>query len=112
MAPRVPDGGFYERRERPVVRRGGIIGGGDPKTTDFAEESYPEAAVGDTSHIDVIGKHGTMITATASGGWLQFSPAISEPGVPLGARARMTWLGTRVTIIVATWRKAGTERVK
>lgn len=53
-----------------------------------------------------------MITATASGGWLQFSPAISEPGVPLGARARMTWLGTRVTIIVATWRKAGTERVK
>jgi gamma-glutamyltranspeptidase / glutathione hydrolase len=47
---------------------------------------------GDTVHIDVIDRHGNMIAATPSGGWLQSSPVIPELGFPLNSRAQMFWL--------------------
>ncbi|MGI9373976.1 MAG: gamma-glutamyltransferase family protein [Hyphomicrobiales bacterium] len=47
---------------------------------------------GDTVHIDVIDRHGNMISATPSGGWLQSSPVIPELGFCLGNRAQMFWL--------------------
>jgi gamma-glutamyltranspeptidase/glutathione hydrolase len=47
---------------------------------------------GDTCHIDVIDKHGNMIAAMPSGGWLQSSPIIPELGFCLNSRAQMFWL--------------------
>lgn len=47
---------------------------------------------GDTCHVDVVDRHGNMISATPSGGWLQGSPTIPELGFCLGTRAQMFWL--------------------
>ncbi len=47
------------------------------------------AARGDTVHFDIIDRHGNMIAATPSGGWLQSSPTIPELGFCLGTRAQM-----------------------
>jgi gamma-glutamyltranspeptidase/glutathione hydrolase len=47
---------------------------------------------GDTCHVDVVDRHGNMVSATPSGGWLQSSPAIPELGFCLGTRAQMFWL--------------------
>ncbi len=47
---------------------------------------------GDTCHVDVVDRHGMMISATPSGGWLQSSPAIPGLGFCLGTRAQMCWL--------------------
>jgi gamma-glutamyltranspeptidase / glutathione hydrolase len=51
-----------------------------------------EGAKGDTCHVDVVDRWGTMISATPSGGWLQSAPTIPELGFALGTRAQMTWL--------------------
>jgi gamma-glutamyltranspeptidase / glutathione hydrolase len=47
---------------------------------------------GDTSHVDVVDRHGNIVSATPSGGWLQSSPTIPELGFCLGTRLQMTWL--------------------
>jgi gamma-glutamyltranspeptidase/glutathione hydrolase len=51
-----------------------------------------EPTRGDTCHVDVADRHGNLISATPSGGWLQSSPVIPELGFPLGTRAQMFWL--------------------
>jgi gamma-glutamyltranspeptidase/glutathione hydrolase len=55
------------------------LGGGEPTR-------------GDTCHVDVADRHGNLVSATPSGGWLQSSPVIPELGFPLGTRAQMFWL--------------------
>ena len=55
------------------------LGGGEPTR-------------GDTCHLDVADRHGNLVSATPSGGWLQSSPVIPELGFPLGTRAQMFWL--------------------
>ena len=50
------------------------------------------AARGDTVHFDIIDRHGNMVAATPSGGWLQSSPTIPELGFCLGSRAQMFML--------------------
>jgi gamma-glutamyltranspeptidase/glutathione hydrolase len=45
-----------------------------------------------TVHLDVADRHGNLISATPSGGWLQSSPVIPALGWPLGTRAQMFWL--------------------
>ena len=47
---------------------------------------------GDTCHLDVVDRHGNMVSVTPSGGWLQSSPTIPELGFCLGTRLQMTWL--------------------
>ncbi|MGE4219232.1 MAG: gamma-glutamyltransferase family protein [Alphaproteobacteria bacterium] len=47
---------------------------------------------GDTCHVDIIDRHGNMVSAMPSGGWLQSSPAIPGLGFALGTRAQMFWL--------------------
>ncbi|NUR85270.1 MAG: gamma-glutamyltransferase family protein, partial [Nonomuraea sp.] len=47
---------------------------------------------GDTCHVDVVDRHGNMVSATPSGGWLQSSPTIPDLGFCLGTRAQMFWL--------------------
>jgi gamma-glutamyltranspeptidase/glutathione hydrolase len=60
--------------------------------------SEVEAGVGSgepsrgTVHLDVADRHGNVLSATPSGGWLQSSPVIPALGWPLGTRAQMFWL--------------------
>jgi gamma-glutamyltranspeptidase/glutathione hydrolase len=51
-----------------------------------------EPTRGDTCHLDVVDRHGNLVSATPSGGWLWSSPVIRELGFPLGTRAQMFWL--------------------
>ena len=69
----------------------------DPDLTAAAGVGEPTVVLsgetrGDTCHIDVTDRWGTMISVTPSGGWLQSSPAIPELGFCLGSRLQMTWL--------------------
>jgi len=77
----------------PPVRESGaadapapLPGSGEP-TLDRAGRQR-----GDTCHLDVVDRHGTMISATPSGGWLQSSPTIPSLGFCLGTRLQMAWL--------------------
>ena len=58
-------------------------GAGEPTVGTMGETR------GDTVHFDVIDRHGNMIAATPSGGWLQSSPIIPALGFCLGSRAQM-----------------------
>lgn len=64
----------------------GAVGAGEP-TVDSQGRTR-----GDTCHLDVVDRHGMLISATPSGGWLQSSPTIAELGFCLGTRGQMTWL--------------------
>jgi gamma-glutamyltranspeptidase / glutathione hydrolase len=85
--------------------RPGTAGGNSPRLPDLtdAAEGGSEGAgeptlprddqgSGDTCHLDVVDRHGNMVSATPSGGWLQSSPVIPGLGFPLGTRAQMFWL--------------------
>jgi gamma-glutamyltranspeptidase/glutathione hydrolase len=65
-----------------------------PPVSEWAER---EVFIGDTCHIDVIDRHGNMVAATPSGGWLSSSPVIPSLGFSLGTRLQMTWLDDGVT---------------
>lgn len=57
--------------------------------------SHPAASgahTGDTTHLDVVDRHGNCVSATPSGGWLMTSPVIPELGFPLGTRGQMFYL--------------------
>jgi gamma-glutamyltranspeptidase/glutathione hydrolase len=63
-----------------------VAGAGEPTLARLG------ASAGDTCHVDVIDRHGNMVSATPSGGWLQSSPAVPGLGFCLGTRAQMFWL--------------------
>jgi len=44
---------------------------------------------GDTCHVDAVDRHGNMVSATPSGGWLHSNPVVPGLGFPLGTRAQM-----------------------
>jgi len=67
-------------------------GGGEPTTQSIAAGGYRNSVSGDTCYLAVADAEGNMVSATASGGWLQSSPTIPELGFPLGTRAQMMWL--------------------
>ncbi|MEE8276729.1 MAG: gamma-glutamyltransferase, partial [Alphaproteobacteria bacterium] len=50
------------------------------------------AVHGDTTHFDIIDRHGNMISGTPSGGWLNGSPVVPGLGFALSARGQMFWL--------------------
>jgi gamma-glutamyltranspeptidase/glutathione hydrolase len=62
------------------------VGAGEPTFVDLPEIE------GDTVHLDVIDRHGNMVSATPSGGWLSGSPAVPELGFGLTTRGQMFWL--------------------
>jgi len=66
----------------------GGIGIGEPTMMHLRPTLKP----GDTVHIDVIDRHGNMVSATPSGGWPQSSPTVPELGFALNTRAQMFWL--------------------
>ncbi|WP_221458053.1 gamma-glutamyltransferase [Streptomonospora salina] len=47
---------------------------------------------GDTCHLDIVDRHGNMVAATPSGGWLHSNPVVPALGFPLGTRLQMAWL--------------------
>ncbi|HXZ58214.1 MAG TPA: gamma-glutamyltransferase family protein [Gaiellaceae bacterium] len=51
-----------------------------------------EPGRGDTCHVDVVDRHGNLVSATPSGGWLDGSPVIPGLGFCLGTRGQMFWL--------------------
>jgi gamma-glutamyltranspeptidase/glutathione hydrolase len=61
----------------------GASGAGEPTVGRLGQTR------GDTVHLDIIDRHGNMVAATPSGGWLQSSPVIPELGFCLGTRAQM-----------------------
>jgi gamma-glutamyltranspeptidase/glutathione hydrolase len=63
---------------------------------------------GDTVHIDVIDRHGNMISATPSGGWLQSSPTVPGLGFCLNSRAQMFWLEPGLPTSLAPGRRPRT----
>jgi len=68
-------------------------GGRLPRLVDAATTvGAGEPTRGDTVHLDVADRHGNLVSATPSGGWLHSSPVIRELGWPLGTRAQMFWL--------------------
>jgi gamma-glutamyltranspeptidase/glutathione hydrolase len=71
-----PGGG---RLPSPPTGAADLVGTGEPTR-------------GDTVHLDVVDRHGNVVSATPSGGWLQSSPVIPGLGFPLGTRAQMFWL--------------------
>jgi gamma-glutamyltranspeptidase / glutathione hydrolase len=91
--------------EASLELRPGVVGGRDPRLPPF---SYAPAAgsagageptvsrsgetYGDTTHVAVVDRHGNMVAATPSGGWLQSSPVVPGLGFCLTTRAQMFWL--------------------
>ena len=79
--------GYGKRLEARVAQGGreavGATGAGEPTVGRLGESR------GDTVHLDIIDRHGNMVSATPSGGWLQSSPVIPELGFCLGSRAQM-----------------------
>jgi gamma-glutamyltranspeptidase / glutathione hydrolase len=79
--------GFGRALEVKVAAAGrtavGAAGAGEPTVGRLGESR------GDTVHFDIIDRHGNMVAATPSGGWLQSSPIIPELGFCLGTRAQM-----------------------
>ena len=90
LRPGSPDG------RSPVLRRTATSGQGRAAvSSDGAGEPTVLTSGetrGDTVHIDVVDRSGTMVSATPSGGWLQSSPVVPSLGFCLGSRAQMTWL--------------------
>jgi len=80
--------GFDAVVDRTAATRGGAAGAGAGEPT----VARLGAVSGDTCHVDVIDRHGNMVSATPSGGWLQSSPVVPELGLCLGTRGQMFWL--------------------
>lgn len=84
--------GFEEQVRLGLEMQGSIdtsgsgVGAGEPTMAHLSDRK------GDTVHIDVIDRHGNMVSATPSGGWLQSSPVIPGLGMQLNSRAQMFWL--------------------
>jgi gamma-glutamyltranspeptidase/glutathione hydrolase len=73
------------------------LGAGEPTMARAVPSGEPTigksgSVRGDTVHFDVIDRHGNIVSATPSGGWLQSSPVIPGLGFALGTRAQMFWL--------------------
>jgi gamma-glutamyltranspeptidase/glutathione hydrolase len=81
--------GFEAQLERTMRMLGEASGQGAVYEPTMAHLSRKR---GDTVHIDVIDRHGNMISATPSGGWLQSSPTVPGLGFCLNSRAQMFWL--------------------
>ena len=78
----------HQAAERAQLLAGTTAGAGEPTVARLG-------VIGaDTCHLDVIDRHGNMVSATPSGGWLQSSPVIPELGFCLGTRGQMFWLRT------------------
>jgi gamma-glutamyltranspeptidase/glutathione hydrolase len=84
----IPQNQELDQDELAALNR---LGAGEPTVAKTAADGIRISA-GDTCHIDVIDRHGNMVAAMPSGGWLHSSPVIPGLGFPLNSRAQMFWL--------------------
>jgi gamma-glutamyltranspeptidase/glutathione hydrolase len=84
-------------RPHIVIRPKGSTAIPTPESLDF---NYPRpiragseaSATGDTTHFDIIDRHGNMISGTPSGSSLHMAPVVPGLGFGMPARAQMFWL--------------------
>lgn len=70
----------------PITAAGrGSAGIGEPSATLALHR-------GDTCHLNIVDRHGNMVSATPSGGWLQSSPIVEGLGFSITTRGQMFWL--------------------
>jgi gamma-glutamyltranspeptidase / glutathione hydrolase len=86
LRPGSPDGRVPRLAASPVAPEGEAPGVGEPML------GRTVGTRGDTCHVDVVDRHGNLVSATPSGGWLHGSPVIPGLGFCLGTRAQMFWL--------------------
>jgi gamma-glutamyltranspeptidase / glutathione hydrolase len=82
--------------EASAELRPGSPGGREPRLPAIPEAAPApgtgEPTRGDTCHLAVADRHGNVVSATPSGGWLHGSPIVPGLGFCLGTRAQMFWL--------------------
>jgi gamma-glutamyltranspeptidase / glutathione hydrolase len=123
LRPGSPDGRTPRLPQLRAVA-GGVAGIGEPTRVEREmNESYDRSggavaaarsraargpAEGDTCHLDVMDRHGNVVAATPSGGWLQSSPVVPGLGFCLGTRAQMYWLEEGLASSLAPGRRPRT----
>jgi gamma-glutamyltranspeptidase/glutathione hydrolase len=96
--PLVGDEASYELRPGAVCGRAphlspfSVAPAGDSPSVGEPTVRRSDYIGGDTTHVDAADRHGNMVSATPSGGWLQSSPVIPGLGFCLTTRAQMFWL--------------------
>ena len=90
--PRLPSMAFRRSHGNRAA-----VGAGEPTVarpggTEASARQSAGPSEGDTCHVDVVDRHGNMVSATPSGGWLQSSPVLPGLGFGLGTRGQMFWL--------------------
>jgi len=90
LRPGAPD---HRPPRLPAILGTALAGSAGP-VAGLGEPTVDRSGVtrGDTCHLDIVDRWGTMVSATPSGGWLQSSPVIPALGFPLGSRLQMCWL--------------------
>ena len=95
----VGDGASQELRPGEVPGHGNEIvtrlkGSTDITHAESLDFAYPrpQAWEGDTTHFDIIDRHGNMISGTPSGSSLHTTPVVEGLGFGLTARGQMFWL--------------------
>ena len=87
LRPGSPDG------RQPRLPNWGELSGGPPGGLELGlgdpTVSITGETRGDTCHVDVVDRHGNLVSATPSGGWLQSSPVVPGLGFPMGNRAQI-----------------------
>ncbi len=63
--------------------------GHGPATKPEDVPGKPKTFRGDTTHTCAVDKHGNMMAATCSGGWIPSSPVVPGVGFPMGTRGQM-----------------------
>lgn len=86
LAASVGQGPLRSGEGEPNTARLGAAGIGEPNAARLRAEG------GDTVNVNVIDRHGNMVSAMPSGGWLQSSPVMPDLGFCLGTRAQIFWL--------------------
>ena len=90
--PKLPSMVFRHGHGHPAAVGAGEPTLASPGGTGAGARHSAGPSEGDTCHVDVVDRHGNMVAATPSGGWLQSSPVIPGLGFGLGTRGQMFWL--------------------
>jgi gamma-glutamyltranspeptidase/glutathione hydrolase len=89
-------------RSLVVVRPKGSTAIATPESLDFnyprpTESLLDSTSTGDTTHFDIIDRHGNLISGTPSGSSLHMSPVVPGLGFGMPTRAQMFWLESDVS---------------
>jgi gamma-glutamyltranspeptidase/glutathione hydrolase len=84
---------LIDPKKASMEMRPGSISG--PQSKGWVPEDMhdlPQTFRGDTTHTCAVDRHGNMMAATCSGGWIPSSPVIPGLGFCMGTRAQMFYL--------------------